>query len=54
LAALDARLRQAGGATVEYVVFAPDKHSLFVEDPDGNVLEFADWTRSWEDLPVER
>jgi catechol 2,3-dioxygenase-like lactoylglutathione lyase family enzyme len=26
--------------------------SLFVDDPDGNVVELADWARDWEGEPV--
>jgi catechol 2,3-dioxygenase-like lactoylglutathione lyase family enzyme len=54
LAALEERLQEAGAGQVERVEFASDQTSLFVEDLDGNVLEFADWSRSWEDRPVER
>jgi catechol 2,3-dioxygenase-like lactoylglutathione lyase family enzyme len=54
LAAIEARLCDAGFTPDGRVEFHPEQHSLFVHDPDGNVIEFADWTRSWEDLPVER
>jgi catechol 2,3-dioxygenase-like lactoylglutathione lyase family enzyme len=50
----EARLRAADIAPEGQVTFDPDQHSLFVHDPDGNVIEFADWARSWEGLPVER
>lgn len=48
------RLRSAGITPEGRVEFAPDRHSLFVHDPDGNVIELADWARSWEGLPIER
>lgn len=49
-----ARLRETGIEPDGYYEFAPDKRSLYAHDPDGNVIELADWSRSWEDLPVER
>ncbi len=54
LAAIEERLRAAGFIPDGHATFSPEKYSLFVHDPDGNVIEFADWTRSWENLPVER
>ncbi len=54
LDAVEARLRAAGYESAARVEFGPEKHSLFVNDPDGNVIELADWTKSWENLPVER
>lgn len=54
LQSIEDRLRAAGFSPEGYVAFHPEQHSLFVHDPDGNVIEFADWTRSWEHLPVER
>lgn len=54
LQSIEDRLLAAGYILAGRVEFSPEKHSLFVHDPDGNVIEFADWTRSWEGLPVER
>jgi catechol 2,3-dioxygenase-like lactoylglutathione lyase family enzyme len=54
LAAFEARLRAAGVEPAGWMDFGPGQRSLFVEDPDGNVVECADWAHSWEDLPVER
>lgn len=54
LEGIAARLRAAGIAPSGEVTFDPDQRSLFVDDPDGNVIEFADWGTSWEGLPVER
>jgi lactoylglutathione lyase len=54
LDAIEARLRAADIAPEGTTTFLPDQRSLFVHDPDGNVLEFADWATSWEGLPVER
>jgi len=51
---IEARLRAAGVAFEGYVEFGPGQRSLFAHDPDGNVIELADWARSWEGLPVER
>jgi catechol 2,3-dioxygenase len=54
LATFEARLRAVGIEPSGYEDFGPNRRSLFVDDPDGNVIELADWARSWEDLPVER
>ncbi len=54
LDAIEARLHAAGIAADGRVDFGDGQHSLFVHDPDGNVIEFADWRHSWEGLPVER
>ncbi|HEY7358055.1 MAG TPA: VOC family protein [Ktedonobacterales bacterium] len=54
LPAIEERLRAAGFPPAGRVEFDQEQHSLFVDDPDGNVIEFADWTCSWEHLPVER
>lgn len=50
---IETRLKEAG-YTSSRVEFSAEKLSLFVDDPDGNVIEFADWTRSWENLEPER
>lgn len=54
LAAIEERLRSAGYELTGRTAFNPQKRSIYVNDPDGNVIEFADWTVSWEGLPVER
>jgi catechol 2,3-dioxygenase len=54
LEGIEARLSAAGITPEGRVEFGDGQHSLFVHDPDGNVIEFADWQRSWEGLPVER
>lgn len=50
---IEARLHEVG-YPCSRVEFSKEKLSLFVDDPDGNVIEFADWTRSWENLDPER
>lgn len=54
LEGLAERLRAAGIGPVNEQTFGAGQRSLFVDDPDGNVIELADWARSWEGLPVER
>ncbi len=54
LEGIEARLGAAGITPEGRVEFGLGQHSLFLYDPDGNVIEFADWQRSWEGLPVER
>jgi catechol 2,3-dioxygenase-like lactoylglutathione lyase family enzyme len=54
LEGLAERLRAAGIGLVNEQTFGAGQRSLFVDDPDGNVIELADWARSWEGLPVER
>src|SRR5229473_3893911 len=41
------QLQQAGLDVEGPVEFAHPNKSLFVEDPDGNVVELADWTVDW-------
>lgn len=53
LSRMEARL-QGAGYPCSRVEFSKEKLSLFVDDPDGNVIELADWTRSWENLDPER
>ncbi len=50
---LETRLRDAGISIDGDDKLTPERRSLYMHDPDGNVIEFADWTRSWEGLPVE-
>ena len=45
---------EAAGLTVEGPVEFQHGSSLFVDDPDGNVVELADWPRDWEGKPVSR
>lgn len=54
LEAIEERLRAAGYELTGRSEFSPQKRAIYVNDPDGNVIEFADWTVSWEGLPVER
>lgn len=50
----DWRERLAGrGLEVESVDFTHGR-SLFVDDPDGNVVELADWTTDWENRPARK
>jgi catechol 2,3-dioxygenase-like lactoylglutathione lyase family enzyme len=51
LGAWNQRLRAAGLAVEGPVEFGQGS-SLFVDDPDGNVVELADWSRDWEGEPV--
>lgn len=53
LPGFEQRLRAAGIEPAGYESFGPDRRSLFVDDPDGNVIELADWARSWEGLPAD-
>jgi catechol 2,3-dioxygenase len=43
---------QAARLAVEGPVEFGHGSSLFVDDPDGNVVELADWSRDWEGEPV--
>ena len=43
---------QAAGLAVEGPVEFDQGRSLFVDDPDGNVVELADWSRDWAGEPV--
>jgi catechol 2,3-dioxygenase-like lactoylglutathione lyase family enzyme len=43
---------EGAGLAVEGPVQFEQGASLFVDDPDGNVLELADWSRDWEGEPV--
>jgi catechol 2,3-dioxygenase len=43
---------EAAGLAVEGPVEFDQGTSLFVDDPDGNVVELADWSRDWEGEPV--
>lgn len=44
---------QAAGQPVEGPVDFRQGSSIFVDDPEGNVVELADWPRDWEGKPVE-
>lgn len=43
---------QAAGLEVQGPVEFDQGRSLFVDDPDGNVVELADWPRDWGGQPV--
>ncbi len=47
------RLR-AAGHEFEVVEFGQGSRSLFVNDPDGNVVELADWPVDWEGRPAAK
>lgn len=48
--------RRLGEAGLEYeaVQFEHGNRSLFVTDPDGNVVELGDWRVDWEGRPVAK
>jgi catechol 2,3-dioxygenase-like lactoylglutathione lyase family enzyme len=46
------RLETAGHAVEGPVTFSHGNASLFVSDPDGNVVELGDWTVDWAGRPV--
>lgn len=41
------RLNEASVEVVGPIDFAPGNQSLFVRDPDGNVVELGDWATDW-------
>ena len=43
----------AGGVPVEGPIEFGTGSSLFIDDPDGNVVELGDWSRDWEGKPVD-
>jgi catechol 2,3-dioxygenase-like lactoylglutathione lyase family enzyme len=47
------RLAEAG-VEFEEVEFDPGNRSIMLTDPDGNVIELADWPRDWEGRPVAK
>jgi catechol 2,3-dioxygenase-like lactoylglutathione lyase family enzyme len=47
LAAWERRLNEAGAKVEGPIEFARGNRSLFVEDPDGNVVELGDWAVDW-------
>ena len=49
-----ARLEEAGRRVEGPVTFGHGNQSLFVDDPDGNVVELGDWTVDWAGEPVNR
>ena len=51
---LKAKLERAGHATEGPLDFDHGNRSLFVHDPDGNVVELGDWAVDWGGQPVER
>lgn len=48
------RIGAAGFKVVGPVGFAHDNRSIFVSDPDGNVVELADWIVDWSGEKIER
>lgn len=46
------RLKESGVAFEGPVQFSGDNRSLFVTDPDGNVVELGDWSHDWAREPV--
>jgi len=49
-----ARLESGGNQVEGPVTFGHGNQSLFVEDPDGNVVELGDWTVDWAGHEVTR
>lgn len=49
-----ARLRAAGLTIEGPVSFGPNNRSLYVDDPDGNVVELADWVTDWGGKPSQK
>lgn len=48
------RLRGHGLAVEEPQEFAAGKNrSIYVDDPDGNVVELADWSIDWSGVPID-
>lgn len=54
LSAWIARLKHAGLEVEGPISFGPVNHSIYVDDPDGNVVELADWATDWGGRPVNR
>jgi catechol 2,3-dioxygenase-like lactoylglutathione lyase family enzyme len=54
IADLRTRLRAANHTVEGPVAFDHGNQSLFVADPDGNVVELGDWAVDWAGEPVER
>ena len=47
-----AKLRTAGLEVKGPVDFTPGTRSIYVDDPDGNVVELAQWAHDWEGQAV--
>jgi catechol 2,3-dioxygenase-like lactoylglutathione lyase family enzyme len=47
-----AKLRTAGVEVKGPVDFGPGNRSIYVDDPDGNVVELAQWAHDWQGRPV--
>jgi catechol 2,3-dioxygenase-like lactoylglutathione lyase family enzyme len=47
LAAMEERLVSLG-YDVEHFDFGNGNHSIYIDDPDGNVVEFAEWPTLWD------
>jgi catechol 2,3-dioxygenase-like lactoylglutathione lyase family enzyme len=43
---------EAAGQPVEGPLEFQQGSSIFIDDPDGNAVELADWPRDWEGKPV--
>jgi catechol 2,3-dioxygenase-like lactoylglutathione lyase family enzyme len=54
IADMRARLQAANHAVEGPVAFDRGNQSLFVTDPDGNVVELGDWSVDWAGEPVGR
>lgn len=52
LPALKGKLESAGNAVEGPIQFGARNASLFVSDPDGNVVELGDWNVDWAGNPV--
>jgi catechol-2,3-dioxygenase len=50
LSAMEERLASLG-YEVEHFDFGNGNHSIYVDDPDGNVVEFAEWPTLWDGTP---
>jgi catechol 2,3-dioxygenase-like lactoylglutathione lyase family enzyme len=48
------RRLDAAGLEYESVEFEPGNRSLFVTDPDGNVVELGDWRTDWQGRPAAK
>lgn len=52
LPGLKKKLESASNAVEGPIQFGPGNASIFVSDPDGNVVELADWNVDWAGHPV--
>ena len=49
-----ARLQGAGLEVEGPISFGPVNRSIYVDDPDGNVVELAEWAQDWGRERVRR